>query len=542
MNKSPFENFIESPRKLVILDLLIVLPFLILPLLINLPYRVNIFLTWEGAYRLYLGQIPFEDFGLPMGFGFWLIPALFFKLFGPTFLSLIKAQVFINLLSVVALRGILYKLKVKPVVITLGIFVFCLTYVIYNFWPWYNHSVVVFQLIAFYFLLSYLSHDGNKLTHVLSLPLAGIFTFISFFTKQDVGGICFVVCIFLLSYNGIKNKKILPILIYVGTFALTAILFIAPFLKYDFLYWFNYGQEPHSSRISIKMLLDILFSQSTIEKLYILILLSALFVKVKSWRSFFTNDLLFYTITIAFAFISQSIVTRVTSPLPTDHMNYFHTFAFVGIALYLPWEKWVTKPSYLLAIVILITGLYSAGFWQYVSRFIPSHQDKTLTQAPQQPWTQNSWPTMKNILLPAETNAGINRLMALPLVKKKDLKVLNMTELTSLAKEIGYTPLTQQPLWYHLNVGIFEREVAEINKKVTEGFYDIVLFQSIPSLNNFYPYEVLDKLQENYLYYDSFLAPRKLEDSEIQVFIRPDLASQYKLKPVSDSTTGSNHE
>jgi hypothetical protein len=224
-------------------------------------------------------------------------------------------------------------------------------------------------------------------------------------------------------------------------------------------------------------------------------------------------------------------------------MNYFHTFAFIGIAVHLPWERWSSKLIYLMCLSTLLVGLYSAGVWQYVSRFIPSSQhNETLTQVARHPWTQNSWPTMKNILLPTETNSGIDRLMALPILKKNNLKVLNMTELTSLAKEIGYTPLTQQPLWYHLNIGIFDREVAEINQKVANGYYDIVLFQSIPSLNNFYPYEVLDKLKENYFYYDSFLAPRKLEDSNIQVFIRPDLADQFGLQQENDSTIDPTHE
>ncbi|MCB0493073.1 MAG: hypothetical protein KDC93_11735 [Cyclobacteriaceae bacterium] len=543
MNKSPFEIFIESPRKLVILDLLIVLPFLILPLLLQFPYRVNIFLTWEGAYRLYLGQVPFQDFGLPMGFGFWLIPALFFKLFGPSFMSLIKAQVLINLLSVVAIRGILYKLKIKPIAITLTILVFCLTYTIYNFWPWYNHSVVVFELIAIYFLLSYLVDEGRIPSRLVSLTLAGFFTFVAFFTKQDVGGICFFICVFLLCYYSIKEKKIQPLLIYIVAFSISAALFIVPFLKYDFLYWFNYGQEPHSSRISIKSLLDILLAQSTLEKVYLLIILFAITIRIKSWKSFIDNNLVFFTITIVLAFTLQSIVTRVTSPLPTDHMSYFHTFGFVGISLFFPWEKWSTKLIYVLCLSTLLVGLYSSGVWQYVSRLMPiKHDLENLTQTPYHPWTSNSWPTMKNVLLPAATNSGIDRLMELPILKNKDLKVLNMTELTSLAREIGYTPLTQQPLWYHLNIGIFEREVEEINQKVAEGYYDMVLFQSIPSLNNFYPYKVLDKLKEKYFLYDTFLAPRKLEDSNIQVFIRPNLAKQFELKQVNDSTIRPTHE
>ena len=115
-----------------------------------------------------------------------------------------------------------------------------------------------------------------------------------------------------------------------------------------------------------------------------------------------------------------------------------------------------------------------------------------------------------------------------------------MTELTSLASEIGYEPLTQQPLWYHLNIGMFQEQVNEINKKVKAGYYDLVLFESVPSLNNFYPYDVLCELKKNYFHYDSFPAPRKLEDSHIDIFIQSDLATQYAVKSVILMTTQSD--
>lgn len=543
MNKSSFGNFIDSSRRLVLIDLLIILPFLILPLLINLPYRVNIFLSWEGAYRLTLGQVPFKDFGLPMGYGFWLIPALFFKIFGPTFLSLVKAQVLINLLSVIALRGILYKLKLKPIVITFTILVFCLTYVIYNFWPWYNHSVVVFELVALYFLFSGIAEENRNVLRSVQISLAGFFTFISFFTKQDVGGICFFICIFIMGYQYIKDKRIQPLLIYLASFLVTAVGFIIPIFKYDFLYWFNYGQAPHSSRLSIRLLMDTLFAQSALEKLYLLLILTICVFHLRSWKSFIQDKFLFYTTTVSIAFILQSLVTRVTSPLPTDHMSYYHAFALIGIAPHLAWHKLTVRPLHLICTLVLLVILYSGGVWQYVSRFFPvKAQNEALTVVSGAPWVSNSWPTMKNILLPAETNSGIDRLMELPFLKKKDLKVLNMTELTSLAKEIGYTPLTNQPLWYHLNIGIFEREIIEINRRVAAGYYDLVLFQSIPSLNNFYPYDVLDQLRDSYINYDTFLAPRKLEDSHIDVFIHPDLAVQFGLKQENDRTIDASHE
>ncbi len=202
MNRSVSTKFLEKPYSFLLIDLVLVLPFLLLPLVVKLPYRVNIFLTYEGAYRMFLGQIPFRDYGQPVGFGFWLIPLLFFKLFSPTFLSLIKAQVFINLISLAALRGILYRVKLKPIAVTSTLLIFCLVYVIYNFWPWYNHIVVVFELVTFYFLTSF-SNTPRKWAYYLYLVLAGFFCFLTLFTKQDVGGICLLFSLFVLGYIGI---------------------------------------------------------------------------------------------------------------------------------------------------------------------------------------------------------------------------------------------------------------------------------------------------------------------------------------------------
>src|SRR6478672_12291925 len=76
------------------------------PLFATFPYRLNIFLSWEGAYRLYLGQLPYRDFGMPVGYMYWVIPAIFFKIFGPQLITLVKAQVFINILAGLSFRSI----------------------------------------------------------------------------------------------------------------------------------------------------------------------------------------------------------------------------------------------------------------------------------------------------------------------------------------------------------------------------------------------------------------------------------------------------
>lgn len=128
-----------SDRQIFTIELILIVGLASIPLWISFPYRVNIFLSWEGAYRLSLGQMPYRDFGMPTGFVFWVIPALFFKLFGPYLITLIKAQVFINVISGLSFRSILTTLGVHPGIRLASVLLFCISYSFFNFWPWYNH-------------------------------------------------------------------------------------------------------------------------------------------------------------------------------------------------------------------------------------------------------------------------------------------------------------------------------------------------------------------------------------------------------------------
>src|SRR5688500_14579409 len=137
-------------------EIAIILLVAIAPVFATFPYRINIFLSWEGAYRISEGQLPCRDFGMPVGYVYWLIPALFFKIFGPFLITLIKAQAFINLLSGFAFRSIFKSFGISPAIRFLAVLVFSLSYTFPNYWPWYNHTVFVFELIALAFLSRYI--------------------------------------------------------------------------------------------------------------------------------------------------------------------------------------------------------------------------------------------------------------------------------------------------------------------------------------------------------------------------------------------------
>src|ERR1700761_3078032 len=103
-----------SAKTLARIEILLIVLLAAVPLFTNFPFRINIFLSWEGAYRMSKGQLPFRDFGTPLGGMYWVIPAIFFKLFGPKLITLVKAQVFINILSGLAFRSILRSCRIEP--------------------------------------------------------------------------------------------------------------------------------------------------------------------------------------------------------------------------------------------------------------------------------------------------------------------------------------------------------------------------------------------------------------------------------------------
>lgn len=257
---NPYQNEFSNPfnRNIIFAELLLIIVISCIPLLITFPYHINLFLSWEGAYRLYLGQIPYKDFGIPVGFGYWLIPALFFKIFGPNLFTLIYAQTFINIISALAFRSILRSIQVEPGMRLIAILVYLISFSFFNFLPWYNHSNIVFEFIGIAFLLKFIFRPETP-SRMLLLAMAAFFFVLSVFTKQDGGGMGVILAYLLLLINLFYERRIVNILYFTGLLALILAIFIAPFIQYHISYWFNHGQAPHSSRISIPEIMETFF-------------------------------------------------------------------------------------------------------------------------------------------------------------------------------------------------------------------------------------------------------------------------------------------
>jgi hypothetical protein len=515
-----------TEKQLFTAELAITLIFCFVPLLFNNPYRINIFLSWEGAYRLYLGQMPFRDFSLPMGYGYWVIPALFFKIFGPYMYSLIISQVFINLVSVFSFRSILKLLNVNSVVIFLSVVVFCFSYVSFNFWPWYNHIVFVFELVGIYFiLLAILKTTGWKMW--VSLAGGAFFVFFSVFTKQDAGGFAILIGYGILTYNTWVDKSFKKWLAFTGFFIGFALIFILPLLQYNFLYWFNYGQAPHQSRLVLMNFLNQIVGWGYWEKFFLLLITLIVLDKATTTNSFIRQKTEVIFAFLCIAIISQALIIQVTSPVPPKNEVFFYAFGFAyclaNFRLRLDLSRW----PYLAICFVLVVFWWTGIYWRNIQRVIaakPAVVQKVEKTTAHKYRLAKEYKTMERLYLSESTLEGIKKIKDLDIVQhKKDLKVLNMSELTTLAYELGYTPITNQPMWFHQNVAIFDKEVDEFCEKIKNKEYDLVIFEFISPAEvvNFYPEKVKKYLVEHYRYEFTFLAPRTPEESFIEVYTRP---------------------
>jgi len=450
------EQSLNRNRLFSRLEILIIVLLACMPLFASFPYRVNIFLSWEGAYRLSQGQVPYKDFGMPLGYMFWVVPALFMKVFGTEMLTLVKAQVFINIISGLAFRSILKSLNVQPGVRLLSVLLYCLSFSFFNFWPWYNHTVIVYEFVALAFLLRYIFQKPMQYNWLWLIGSA-FFVVCSFLTKQDGGGLAFVLCFTLLLVHCLYEKKWRALLIFLGSLAAIAFVGIYPFTRYNFSYWFNHGQPPHTARVDPFDIVDEFFLESQWIKFYLFLVLALAFTHFKNWKTFIGNKQTIFFLLLALGILCQAIILQITSYTPPDNNIYFHAFAVAFILSQLTrllgFNLNHLKPLFFCAFGLMLW--WSGTFWKYfervVKRAMPTSTAKAkgkenivnrhtykidldTTDIPMSQWKFSPFKSLHKIYLPQPTIEGMERLLNMDLVKsKKPLHVLNMTELTTLA-------------------------------------------------------------------------------------------------------------
>jgi hypothetical protein len=533
-------DYTLSEKKISILEYGLIIVTAIIPLFIEFPYRINLFLAWEGAFRMSNGEIPYRDFGSPVGYAFWILPAIFFKIFGPYVYTLLVVQAFVNICSGLLFRKLLKLFAVPAGVTFLSLVVYCLSFSMFNFWPWYNHLVFVFELAGLYWLCAELVKPAEGRS-VVKVILSAFFVGLSFMTKQDTGALAFFIALAFLVFDYAIERKFRTAMIFVVAYMVTMALLIVPFLPYEFTYWFNMGQFPHNARVDKFDLVNEFLGASDLIKFYLIFLAVITLYRLKESGGVRNDKRYFLFVLLVLCILGQAAIIQVTSYTPIDGNIYFHSFAFAFIGLHFSRLINTEKAAYLALLTFLVCLWWSGVFWtrflkERVQKFLVTDSNSKenviskrtyLLSADTLSHSRSKWvvPTLrsfKRIRIPEGTAEGITRIMELPVSKKKDVRVLNMSELTPLAWDMGYAleKGESHPLWFHKGVAFFDREVEMFCSKVTAGEYDLILFEDIPNVNQFYPYEVRDCVRANYKLQFKFLAPRVPEISYIEVYTK----------------------
>jgi hypothetical protein len=449
-------------------------------------------------------------------------------------------QAFINIGSGLIFRAVLRLFKIPPGVTFLSLLVYCLSYSMFNFWPWYNHLVFVFELFGFYWLCSELIKlPANR--KLYRIALGAFFIALSFMTKQDTGALAFAISLALLAYDWFVEKDWRTLLKFTLAYALCMAVLVLPYMQYEFTYWFNMGQFPHNARVDKFDIINEFLGASDFIKLYLIFLVVFVIYRWKELQEFRSDKPYFLFGLLVLCILGQAAIIQVTSYTPIDGNIYFHSFAFAFIGWQFNRMVDFQRTVHLATFTILVTMWWSGVFW---TRFLRERVEKLLVtdkasrenviskrtyllsgdtlSHSRSKWIVPSVKSFKRIRVPEGTAKGIEQLMNMPEMKKADLKMLNMSELTSLAFDMGYELERgpSYPLWFHKGVAFFDREVETFCKRVEQKEYDVVLFEDIPNVNQFYPYEVRDCIKENYRFRYRFLAPRVPEISYIEVYTK----------------------
>jgi hypothetical protein len=335
--------------------------------------------------------------------------------------------------------------------------------------------------------------------------------------------------------------------IFVLSYGVAAVAIIAPLTQYNFGYWFNHGQPPHTARISfIDILNEFLYTSQWIKfYLFLAVLLAVFYFRgVRRWLTDLKAGAFFL---LTLGILAEATVLQITSYTPPDNNIFFHSFAVVFILHLLVrlLDINTNKRAFLLPAALGLLLIWSGSFWNYAQRILQRYTPAEVVQnrdtsenvvnrftymigepskeIPPHQWTFSSLPSFKRIYMPQPTVNGIDRLMQMPQIKdRQQLSVLNMTELTPLAAELPYQSEKglEVPLWHHLGVAMFNKDAAAYERKIAAKTYEVALFEYIPSLNNFYPFRVRDSLYKHYQKVDSFPAPRRGHtQGMIEVFI-----------------------
>lgn len=461
-------------------------------------------IIWEGAYRINQGQLPYKDFGIPMGPGVFILPSIYQFLFGYSFDGILYCGLIVQCLSYFAFYKIFSSFKFNFIELIGFSLVFVLSYLLNFKYMWYNSFALMLMLFLVYFCL-------NIQKHYLYSIFSGLFVFLSLITKQDYGALSLIFYTSFLFYL-VLNKQFKTVLISISALALPSSFFILYFKTHDLFYWFNYGQPYFQSRFhrlnfNTKHFNyfgknEFEFHQHSIDETIVYSVIMSLilffhFLFNRKIKSFSTSKIL-----VGLFFVFSAYITSRLSGLSYFSTGYYWVFATLIAYTYIssinPNVKWI---NYLFIFVMSIFILLKAPIRYFkIIDNQPLYYDYTPIDI--KSYKGNNYESTKlfgRTYLLSNIHSDIDTLKLI--CKKHQCKnMLNMTELTPLYPILNMPLTTKLPLWYDPSTCLLDREKYMIIEDIKKRKYDLILIQNTHNYIEEYKNTIIEQYKLIYFF------------------------------------------
>jgi len=427
-------------------------------------------IIFDGGQRILAGQVPYRDFFFSTGPITLYLQALFSLVWGIN-----AGSMFLHVAVVSAIVLALFYKFAKERIGVWGavVFTFCLHYFFYGATmnPWYNHTAIFFYLMAQFLIIKEVEQGRSIVTW--KLIVLGPLIFLSLFSKQDIGALGLLFIFFQLLF--FINDKKRAILFYTLSLLISATLLYGVLYIYtDISYWFNYGQAPHETRIS---LLSGLFNKKMIYDARWYLIFGSLFLASlapKLDRKTFQNCFM------VIGFCLYSLVVYNTSG--QRNWTAYFSLPFAGIYL-------IRQLEMLSGPVIFGRSkrpMALLGSWIFLAYVLPLVFYNTTTSRFQlidklAPLGHGAYSKM---LFSQEVREGIQKI-------KQELKghqsskkewLLNMSSYGFLYEDLGVTPPIGTHLYYHRGISLFDKDYQErLINQIHRAKYEYILVQQMAS-------------------------------------------------------------
>ncbi len=437
-------------------------------------------IIWEGAYRLNHGQLPYRDFGIPMGPAVFILPSIYQFLFGYSFNGILYCGILVQFLSFVALFQILKSFKFNFFETSCFTIIFLISYLLNFKYLWYNSFALMLLLFTVHFCIKSFHHSVYGI-------LSGFFVFLCLITKQDYG---FLSAIFLFCFSIylLFNKKIKSVLFSFFTLLISISTFILWFKPHELLYWFNHGQPYFQSRFHrLKFNLkhfnyfgknEFEFHQHTIDETIVYSVIITVILSVYLFIN--KNKTPFKSIFICLFFILSAYVTSRLSGLSYFSTGYYWVFISILGYLYISninqYIKWINYSALFIMIVFV--------FNKVPTRYLKITENKALyydytpiekksIRADQKESSKIFGRTYLLSNVPNDIDT-LKKIVQLYHCKS----MLNMTELTPLVEILNMPLTTKLPLWFDPSTCLLDREKYKLIEDFKNRKYDLILIQN----------------------------------------------------------------